>query len=45
MKFTDVTEPKREFDKYPQVKLLILAERGSVVADPLQQGHGVKTQH
>lgn len=45
MKFMDVTEPKREFDKYPQVKLLILAERVLVMANPLQQGHGVKTQH
>lgn len=38
------TEPKRGFDKYPQVELLILAERVLVKADPLQQGHGVKTQ-
>lgn len=44
-KFMDVTEPKREFDKYPQVRLLNLAERVLVMADPLQQGHGVKTQH
>lgn len=39
------TEPKREFEKYPQVKLLILAERVLVTVDPLRQGHGVKTQH
>ena len=45
MKFADVTEPKREFDKYPQVKLLILAEGVLVMADRLQRGHGVKTQH
>jgi len=41
----DVTELKREFDSRPQVKLLILAERVLVMADPLQQGHGVRTQH
>ena len=44
-KFMDVTEPKREFDKHPQLRLLILAERVLVMADPLWQGHGVKTQH
>lgn len=43
--FMDDTEPKREFEKYPQVKLLILAERVLVTVDPLRQGHGVKTQH
>lgn len=41
----DITEPKQEFDKYPRVKLLILADRVLVMVDPLQQGHGVKTQH
>lgn len=45
MKFMDVTEPKREFDKYPQVKLLILAERVLVMADTLEEGHSVKAQH
>lgn len=45
MKFMDVTEPKREFDKYPQVRLLILTERLLVMVDPSRQGHSVKTQH
>lgn len=45
MKFMGVSELKRGFDKYLQVKLLILAEWVLVMADPLQQGHGVKTQH
>lgn len=45
VKFMDVSEFKREFDKYLQVKLLILAEWVLVMADPLQKGHGVKTQH
>jgi len=42
MKFMAVTEPKRKFDKYPHVKLLILTERILVMVDPLQQGHSVK---
>ena len=44
MKFIDVTEPKRDFEKYPQVKFLILAERALVMADPLGEGHNVKTR-
>lgn len=36
--------PSEGFDKYPRVKLLILAEGVMVMADPVEEGHNVKTQ-
>lgn len=43
--FVNVTESGREFDRYPQVKRLILAEQVLVMVNPMQQGHSVKTEH